>query len=128
GLGGGSCLFAASFNYLPSKLGIFLIFFATCLHWRNGLDQVVRRPAFAFDTSNGRSTATSIDLLHGSAVAEDLVQVTNGANIWIPRIGTPHPRRVRDHCLQLLPDDGLRIAHQDEVVVGLRHLAAIGAG
>ena len=113
---------------IPGEARIVLVFFAALLHRLQHLDQCIGSPALALDAADARGSATLIDLGHGFFRAEDLVQIADRAHVGIAGIAAAHARRVGHHRLELLPDHGLRIGEQDGVAVGLRHLAAVGAG
>src|SRR5581483_11241400 len=55
-------------------------------------------------------------------------QIAHRANVGIAGIGAADARGVRDHGLQLGAYFGFGIAEENAVAVGLRHLAAVGAG
>src|ERR1700691_6342839 len=103
GLGGNRARpFTASLQNIPSQPGILLEFLAPLLHRTQQLHQRIGRPAFALDAADARRPATGVHFVHGGAIAADLVQVAHAAHIRVSRVGTPHPRRVGHHRLQLV--------------------------
>src|ERR1039458_862984 len=125
-----ACNFAgagrASFQNIPGKARIVLVFFSALLHGIEDLYDGVRDPTLALDASDASRPAAFVYLGYRFFVAEYFVQIANGTDVRITAIGAPHPRRIGDHRLQLLPNHGLGFGEHDCIVVGLRHLASVG--
>ena len=64
----------------------------------------------------------------GAVRREDPVQVEHRADVRIPGVAAPLPRRIGDHGLDLGHRHLGRVGEVDRVVVGLRHLAAVRPG
>jgi hypothetical protein len=126
GAGGGAA--GAVAEDVGDERGMLFEVRAAFLDGREGGDDGVGGPAFAFDAADAGGCAAFVDFGEGFLGGEDLVQVADGAFVGVAGIGAADARRVSDHGLELGANFRLGVAEQDGVAVALGHLAAVGAG
>ncbi len=126
GAGGGAA--GAVAEDVGDERGILFEVHAAFLDGREGGDDSVGGPAFAFDAADAGGRAAFVDFRQGFLGREDFVQVANGAFVGVAGVGAADAGGVGDHGLELGANFGLGVAEEDGVAVALGHLAAVGAG
>ena len=126
GAGGGAA--GAVVEDVGDERGMLFEVHAALLDGREGGDDGVGGPAFAFDAADAGGCAACVDFGEDFLGGENFVQVADGAYVGVAGIGAADARGVGDHGLELGANFRLGVREQDGVAVALGHLAAVGAG